>query len=215
MEANLCEIRRRQGRDRTSKSRCRRRLDWTPQIADKRETTGDGPRPKPADSPGKSCRLGQRLCIWAGGGGVHRFVRTRLRCRIPVNREVFRVFRRSRDAVPEQTGSEREVGRHFLPLRPADSTNRNREANREGAGNDQGREQGASVGADGWIVDAKQARVAGLRACFGASVERARGCPSLGYKRAATGCERPVPRSSILDSLGLKEGGTSSPAHVP
>lgn len=47
-------------------------------------------------------------------GGVRRFVRTRLRNRIPANREVFREFRVSRVHTPSGIGRESQLGRHFL-----------------------------------------------------------------------------------------------------
>lgn len=78
-------------------------------------------------------------------GGVRRLVRTRLQNRIPVNREVFRVFRVSDASLHGSVAPQSEAGRQIRGGEMRISPHRNREPNREGAGNDQGKEQ-ASVG---------------------------------------------------------------------
>ena len=107
----------------------RRRRAWSPYAASPRNHGRIHLRQRPI----KTLQL---------NGGVRRFVRTSLRNRIPVNREIFRVFRVSEGSLHGSGSPESEVGRQVGAGETRISPHPNREPNREGAGNDQGKEQG-------------------------------------------------------------------------
>ena len=71
-------------------------------------------------------------------GGVRRFARTRLRDRIPVNREVFRVFRVSEGAFHKSAARESQARRQFVARETHISVGPNRERNRDVTERDQG-----------------------------------------------------------------------------
>jgi hypothetical protein len=68
------------------------------------------------------------------GGGGHRLTRTRLSNRIPVNREIFKVFLRLWPAFSGQGRQENELAQRILLARRQNSQLRNREANRKEPG---------------------------------------------------------------------------------